>query len=336
MRIADQYADPELRKLAPPMMLFERAKVEGSNESYRRLAGYGIPRDLRIQSQKSNQGTFTNLVVELVLFNLTAEGELLDWGWIDQRRDSSLTSDEVLQKAPAAWLQWVSQGDSALETSRRRVFGATIRSPSDQLEAMYPDDHVLVEQIYNFFNSKASAYAFEGLASWVASRVLGAACSRGWVTPRVDGGIDFVNRLDLGSEFSKTVVVVLGQAKCIKPSNSVGGIDLARTVARLKRGWIGVMVTTGAFSVKAQQEVLVDQYPLVLINGPRIAREVRIEMTRTGLTLDEVLNRETAWYHSNQRMLAPERIAFGDHWGRQSTRLNDPEPPTSKLSHWRD
>ena len=66
MRVATQYADPELRKLAPPMVLFERVRVKGSNESYRRLVGYGVPRDLRIQSQKSSQGTFTNLVVELV------------------------------------------------------------------------------------------------------------------------------------------------------------------------------------------------------------------------------------------------------------------------------
>ena len=112
----------------------------------------------------------------------------------------------------------------------------------------------------------------------------------------MDGGIDFVSRLDLGSGFSKSSVVVLGQAKCIKPSSSVRGMDLARTVARLKRGWIGVFVTTGAFSVRAQQELLTDQYPIVLIDGTRLVQEVREEMVHTGLTLTEILNRETAWY----------------------------------------
>lgn len=319
MEIANQFADPNLRKLAPPMLLFERAEVQGRNESYRRFAGYGVPRDLRIQSQRSTRGTFTNLVVELVLFNLTAEGERLDWQWIDRRRNDRLTPEEALQSAPMAWRHWVRLGDSALETSRRRVFGATIRSPSEQVRAGSPDDNALCEGIYSFFKSKANAYAFEGLASWVANRVLGQGSSRGWVTPRVDGGIDFVNRLDLGTGFSKTVVVVLGQAKCIKPGTSVAGIDLARTVARLKRGWIGVLVTTGSFSVRAQQEVLVDQYPLVLINGIRLAREVRSEMVRTGLALDELLWRETEWYRGNLRMLAADRVAFGDYWGQRVT-----------------
>ena len=315
MQVASQYADPGLRNLAPPMLLFERAKLAGREESYRRFVGYGVPRDLRIQSQRSSEGTFTNLVIELVLFNLTAEGEQLDWGWIDQRRNSSLTGDDVQKAAPVAWRRWTTRGDSALEGSRRRVFGATVRTPSQQMQTAPPDDRALAARIYDFFNSKANAYAFEGLASWVASQILGPSCNRGWVTPRVDGGIDFVSRMDLGSGFSKTVVVVLGQAKCIKTDRTVAGIDLARTVARLKRGWIGVVVTTGAFSVKAQQEVLADQYPLVLINGARLAQEVKSEMVRTGLTLDDVLNRETAWYEANQRMLAADRVAFGDHWG---------------------
>ena len=313
LEVAYQYADPNLRTLAPPMILFERAAVPGSSTSYRRLAGYGLPRDLRVQSQGSERGTFTNLVIELVLFSLNDEGERLNWDWIDRRRDGSLTSDEALVSAPAAWKRWVRLGDSALETSRRRVFGASIRSPAEQRREATTDDQMLGQEIYKFFNS--NAYQFEGLASWVAGRVLGPTSSRGWVTPRIDGGIDFVSRLDLGSGFSKAIVVVLGQAKCIAPGSSVRGIDLARTVARLKRGWIGVVVTTGTFSVKAQQELLSDQYPLVLIDGTRIAQEIRAEMVRTGIALNDLLLRETAWYQKNQRMLAADRIVFGDHWG---------------------
>ena len=43
-----------------------------------------------------------------------------------------------------------------------------------------------------------------------------------------------------------------------------------------------MVVTTGTFSVKAQQEVLADQYPLVPINGVRLAQELRAELVRTG------------------------------------------------------
>ena len=251
LEVAYQYADPDSRTLAPPMLLFENARIPGSSARYRRLAGYGVPRDLRIQSQRSVKGTFTNLVLELMLFSLTTEGEQLDWEWIDRRRDRSLTSDEALSNAPVAWRQWVRHGDSALEASRRRVYGAALRSPAEQIREASQDDNELAESIYRFYSS--DAYEFEGLASWVAGQVLGPRSSRGWVTPRVDGGIDFVSRVELGSGFSKATVVILGQAKCIKPESSVSGKDLARTVARLKRGWIGVVVTTGTFSVKAQQ-----------------------------------------------------------------------------------
>ncbi len=266
MNIACQYADPELRVLAPPMILFESARVLDSRGSYRRFVGYGVPSDIRIQSQRSDQGTFTNLVLEIVLFSLTTEQEQFDWDWIDQRRDQSISPGDALKSAPSAWREWVKYGDSVLERSRRRVFGTTIRSTAEQRKDMSSDDRLLNQMIYDFFKSKTNAYVFEGLASWIASRVLGSTSSRGWVTPRIDGGIDFVSRLDIGSGFSSTAVVVLGQAKCIKPTATVSGIDIARTVARLKRGWIGVVVTTGVFSRKAQQEILIDQYPLVLIN----------------------------------------------------------------------
>ena len=310
--LAHQYSDPRVRSLAPPMILFERTNKSGA--SYRKFVGYGIPRQLRIQSQGSSEATFTNLAIEIILFSLTAEGEEFDWAWIDQRRDSSISPDVALQSAPAAWKNWVAGGDEALETSRRRVFGATIRSPKEQRQTASEDDMKLVEEIYRYYRS--NKYPFEGLASWVANRVLGPDCSRGWITPRIDGGIDFVSRLDLGSEFAKTAVVVLGQAKCIKPMNSVRGLDLARTVARLKRGWIGVMVTTGTFSIKAQQEALTDQYPLILINGPRLAQEVHREMSQKGLTLNQVLDRETDWYEENERVLPADRVVFGDHWGQ--------------------
>jgi hypothetical protein len=46
-------------------------------------------------------------------------------------------------------------------------------------------------------------------------------------------------------------------------------------VARLRRGWVGVYVTTGAFSEPAQQEIGDDEYPIVLIHGARLASEIR-------------------------------------------------------------
>ncbi|MBK7928979.1 MAG: restriction endonuclease [Bryobacterales bacterium] len=92
-----------------------------------------------------------------------------------------------------------------------------------------------------------------------------------WVTKRSgDGGVDFVCRMDVGDPadlLSRTSAVVLGQAKCIATSAAIGGHALARVVARLQRGWIGVFVTTGVFSRAAQLELAQDRYLVVLING---------------------------------------------------------------------
>lgn len=79
----------------------------------------------------------------------------------------------------------------------------------------------------------------------------------------------------MGSVAASTPVVVLGQAKCILPSSAVSPEQVARVVARLRRGWIGVYVTTGSFSRQAQIEIIDDQYPLVLISGGTLAASVR-------------------------------------------------------------
>ena len=44
--------------------------------------------------------------------------------------------------------------------------------------------------------------------------------------------------------------------------HATNGKDIARTVARLKRGWIGIYITTGYFSEPVQREVIEDKYPL--------------------------------------------------------------------------
>ncbi len=120
--------------------------------------------------------------------------------------------------------------------------------------------------------------SIEALAEVVAARVLRGSGSRytmGWITPASsDGGSDFIGRLSVGSDFSSAQLIVLGQAKCEITSAPTGGRHIARTVARLRRGWLGVYVTTSYFSLAVQREVLEDAYPIVLINGLRVAREV--------------------------------------------------------------
>jgi hypothetical protein len=97
-----------------------------------------------------------------------------------------------------------------------------------------------------------------------------------------DGGADFIGRLDIGSGLATVKVIVLGQAKCEKFDSPTGGNHIARTVARLRRGWIGAYVTTSYFAEAVQREIIEDKYPIILINGQRIAREVLSMMHEQG------------------------------------------------------
>jgi hypothetical protein len=86
------------------------------------------------------------------------------------------------------------------------------------------------------------------------------------------------------------------------------GKDIARTVARLRRGWLGCYVTTATFSPSTQQEVIEDRYPLVLIPGAKVAEAVRTLALRDGLTVSELLKRVDDSYIDRLRDRDPEQV----------------------------
>ena len=321
MAVIEQYSDPALRNAAPPVLLFEDHVVDGRVKGYRRFSGFGVPTNVHVQAQASQEGHFANLAIELALFGLDADQGLFDWSWIDDRRDGLLNLSEANRRAPKSWKMWVHGGASALDRVRRNVLRTRILSPTDQRD-MPVDDRAILERVHSHYSS--TPHHFEGLASLVAQRLLGPDCSRGWVTKRSgDGGIDFVSRLVVGTGFSTASLVVLGQAKALHPdSGTVAGRDLARVTARLQRGWLGVFVTTGTFTKQAQAELDVDGYPIVLINGQQMAQVLRKEMAATGLGLEMLFERETYWYASNLSSLPAENILQDRRAGHELWRMD--------------
>ena len=321
MAVIEQYSDPALRNSAPPVLLFEDQVVDGRAKGYRRFSGFGVPTNVHVQAQASQEGHFANLAIELALFSTDAEQGLFDWCWIDDRRDRSLTLAEANRRAPKSWQTWVRGGESALDGVRRNVLRARILSPTDQRE-MTDDDRAILGRVHSHYSS--TPHHFEGLASLVAQRLLGPDCSRGWVTKRSgDGGIDFVSRLVVGTGFSTASLVVLGQAKVLHPDRgTVAGRDLARVTARLQRGWLGVFVTTGTFTKQAQTELDVDGYPIVLINGQHLAQVLRKEMATTGLGLEMLFEREAKWYASNLSSLPAENVLQDRRGGHELWRMD--------------
>jgi hypothetical protein len=218
-----------------------------------------------------------------------------------------------LELAPKQWSKWVNEGKDSLSSIRRNVARAKVFNKEEQLPPPGSEEQKVLDKIYNFYStSNDRKKRFEALAEVVTEFVISEShgrYKRGWVTRGSgDHGIDFVGRLDVGSGFSTTSLVVLGQAKCEKPNSTTSGQDIARTVARLRRGWIGCYVTTGTFSKPNQQEVIEDRYPLILVPGAKVAEAVKRITVRDGLTVDEFLKRVDSTYEKRLVDRDPEQV----------------------------
>jgi len=266
------------RLRATPLMLFRAVTVLGRPKGHVQFCGVAVMERLEHVVQRSASGeSFPNFVFDLAVLELAAEEERVDWRWIDDRRDLTLSVEETLRFAPASWKRWIAQGDPVLPSIRRRVATNMVTKPVDQRPAAGTAEEAVLQSIYHHFDGRK--HAFELLASRVTGSLMrerGGAYQEGWITRGSgDGGADFIGRFDVGSGDVSTPLVILGQAKCVSPSASISAEQIARVVARLRRGWLGVYVTTGVFSEKAQLEIIDDQYPILLIGGGRLAEEVR-------------------------------------------------------------
>ena len=270
----------EERLRAAPLLLFRSVRVEGRDKGHVEFCGVGLIERVELVTQwdATSRTSFPNYVYDILVLDLAADNEAVDWKWVDARRDPATSLEQALHYAPLNWKKWVARGSEAAPSARRRLSRSRVLAREEQLPPPGSAESLILQKTYKAFES--SKVAFEKLAADITAGILGRSGARyhaGWLTrPSADRGIDFVGRLELGDGNAKTSIVVLGQAKCIKPSGpGISAEQLARLVARLRRGWIGVYVTTGTFTEAAQQEMVEDEYPVVLIDGRRLSEEVR-------------------------------------------------------------
>ena len=308
------------RLQAPPLLVFRSKTVTrqgvGLVKGHVEFCGAAIIERLEhiVQRDPETGRSFPNLVLDLAVVDLSDTGDALDMRWIDDRREASLDAERANRHAPQSWWRWIKEGRAAIPRVRRRVVASRVRSTSDQLPTPGSAEADLLTSLYTHF--ERNKHAFELLAARVSAQILGHSGARyreGWLTrPGGDGGVDFVGRLDVGTPEKNTPLVVLGQAKCISPTSSVGPDQVARVVARLRRGWIGVFVTTGTFSKQAQVEVIDDQYPLILVDGKTLAEQVlRMAAADHDGDLDALLTSVTAGYNEAVTYRRPEEILLG-------------------------
>ncbi len=304
-----------IRQNAVPILFFRRVAYEGRAKGNVVFQGLGVIQRAELITQYNSKVNdyFSNLVFEFAVLSLSHEKERLGWEWIKARRDSSKTLEETHRLAPEAWKRWVNEGPASIEKYRRRVSKLRLTRKDAQQPVPNSREQRILNHIYSFYEKRRSH--FELLASLVVKSVIsqgGAHYVQGWVTPPSgDHGADFVGRVDLGSDPGKVKIVVFGQAKCEDPRTATSGRHIARTVARLKRGWIGAYVTTSFFSEPVQQEIIEDQYPILLINGLQLVQEVDLLAREGGHnTINEYLESVDKDYKASVSNRRPEEILF--------------------------
>lgn len=287
------------RLRAAPLLFFESLVHEGHAKGFWRFIGFGIVERAQLTTQIDRHNRwFVNYVFDCALFDLGPERLNLPWDWIAARRDPTKTLEESLVLAPISWRTWVDEGERAIERVRQRVNRFQFLSQGSQRpDAGSPAEEALRSVVAHYKQlgpyQGVGEHRFEGLASEVVGSYLreSGQYRPGWITKRAgDGGIDFVSRLDLGVGSGSLRLVVLGQAKCVSPTSPpTSGLDLARTVSRLDRGWVGAFVTTGFFSEQAQREVQTDRFPLLLLNGRHVGEAVVKESALRGQSVPDYI-----------------------------------------------
>lgn len=289
-----------------PLIFFKRVEYHGRKKGNLQFQGYGLIESVELVTQfdpKLKTPYFPNYVFNMCVFSMAEDNEGFSWDWINARRDPAVSDEDAFSLAPAAWKKWVREGSTSLYKVRRTVSSAKIIPDTAQKPVPGSKEESTLLAIYNYYQNKQ--HIFELLAMRVAQEVFeesGTTLTPGWITQRGgDRGIDFVARIDISSHLSAMKIVVLGQAKCEAPDRPTNGVHIARTVARLKRGWFGVYVTTSYFSRNVQLEVLDDSYPIMLICGKKLAETVEKIIYKKGITLDEFLNSLEQEYRTENR-----------------------------------
>jgi hypothetical protein len=267
--------DNQIRINGVPLIFYRAVSRNEKVKGFIEFNGFGIIQNVELVTQydRKKERAFPNYVFDFVIFDMSKEHEEFNWRWINDRRNPELTSEQTIKNAPDSWKKWITGGPKSIEKNRRRVSKLLVSKTSEQMPHTHSREDSTLKEIYRFYSNKKNR--FEALASVITAQYIrdsGGVYKEGWITPATtDHGIDFYGRLDIGFGFGKVKVILLGQAKCESLNVPTSGTHIARTVARLKRGWVGAYVTTSYYSESVQREIIEDSYPILLINGKKVA-----------------------------------------------------------------
>ena len=307
-------SDESERAKSAPLIIFENLRYNNKKKGYRKLLGFGALNKVSLVSQiNKNNESFSNYQFDISILNLNNENEQLNWQWIVDRYNL-INSKGGMEYAPKSWQHFIKKGHSSLNSLSRRISSLQIIKKEKQIPVKGTKSYDCLNEIYDFYTTNKKKHNFELLAARITKSILSENCNKyldGWITQSgSDGGADFISRMDIGSSnLSLVKQVIYGQAKCTMIDKPINGKDISRTVARLRRGWLGVFVTTSFFSDSLQREVIEDEYPIMLICGQDLANEVLKIMANSGYQkIKDFLEYVDSEYEKSISLRRPEEI----------------------------
>lgn len=297
------------REMATPIIFLERIKM-----GYLLFHGIGVLEKVSLITQKGNNKTeFTNLEFEFGILDLSKENNQLDWNWISARCNEKLSNQETNKIAPASWKYWIQNGNDKIEKIRRHVIKSKIIKEKDQKPIKGSIEDRIIKIIEKHYQNKK--LQFELFALQIAQFYFmenDIKYLEGYITKGSgDKGIDFISRIDIGQDLAGIKMIVIGQAKC--QNNTISSKDIARTIAKLKRNYIGILVTNSTFSTQTQEEILEDQYPLIMINGNKMAQLTNkyiLDSSNDLTILEQYLNQIDDQYKDYKSNIRPDDIIY--------------------------
>ncbi|MGH3380711.1 MAG: HNH endonuclease [Actinoallomurus sp.] len=102
----------QARASGVPLLIFRTVERNEQTKGYLEFCGLGVIEQATLVDQRDPDTgrLFPNYKYEIALLDLTAEGDELDWRWINARRDEQATIDEANKLAPAFWHTWIKTG----------------------------------------------------------------------------------------------------------------------------------------------------------------------------------------------------------------------------------
>ena len=275
------------RKQIPPFFVFEKHPTARSNRSVRYL-GLAVP-GLNKQSiiQENLISVWRTNKDNLRFQNYQAFFTILNVNKID-----SLWVDDLVKGtqnpgvAPIQWNKWIQHNVYEALVAPKVIKTRTKQQqiPSNQIEKE------VLDAIHGYLDDTE----FETFATHLFKSIHGEKVIIDEITrPVKDGGRDSIGRLQIGLSDNPVYITFSLEAKRYdyKSGGSVGVTEVSRLASRVKHREFGVVVTTGYFGKTAQEEVIENRDPIILICGKDIAQMLIKKNINTASRVKEYLNK---------------------------------------------